>query len=51
MTMWVKIEDLQNVEFNALPVYDFKLKKKKISLLLFLINAESYKCYTTIELI
>ena len=49
-TMWTKIEDLQNVELNALPVYHFKCKKTKISLFLGLIN-ESCKCYTTIELI
>ena len=48
--MWTKIEDLQNVELNALPVYHFKCKKTKISLFLVLIN-ESCKCYTTIELI
>lgn len=30
-TMWTKIEDLQNVELNALPVYHFKCKKQKLA--------------------
>ena len=25
-TIWTKIEDLQNIEFNALPVYDDRIR-------------------------
>ena len=28
-TIWTKIEDLKNIELNALPVYDDKYIKKK----------------------
>ena len=29
-TIWIKIEDLKNIELNALPVYDDRYLKKKI---------------------
>ena len=29
-TIWTKIEDLKNIEFNALPVYDNRSIKTKI---------------------
>ena len=30
-TIWAEIEDLQNIELNALPVYDDRLIQSKIS--------------------
>ena len=29
-TIWIKIEDLRNIEFNVLPIYDDRSVKTKI---------------------
>ena len=29
-TIWIKIEDLRNIEFNVLPIYDDRYVKTKI---------------------